>query len=390
MTTYYIDPDVAGPGTGTEADPFKLWSSVTWAAGNTYLQKRGTTANEQVTVGASGTSGSPILIAAYGSGGDPIIDAQSTRARCLLLFNLSNIYVFDFVGVNSTDSTFHAAISGDNIKFTNCRAYDFDDYGFYIDGITNLEIIDTVCTSLVGIFNVGIEIRNAASGTVSRAEIYNLMGDGIMLRQNSGGMTIKSSKIYGRIKDVIALEGTSNVELYNNTFIQEEYYGTTYPVLKLGDDFTAGVPALNNTIKNNIFFSATTNQCVAGDPVGNGNILDYNQYFVGGRSASYNAIKWNETGNLLGNIPIATFQANSYETDGAYGDPNFISQLSNNFNLGIASPCIGAGTTIADIYDYYDRPFREGSHDIGAIRAKGFMPNGLYKTHLSKIKLRKI
>jgi parallel beta-helix repeat protein len=65
MTTYYIDPSVPGPGNGTLASPFRSWTSVTWAPGNTYLQKRGTTYSGVFQLSASGTASQRITIGAY-------------------------------------------------------------------------------------------------------------------------------------------------------------------------------------------------------------------------------------------------------------------------------------------------------------------------------------
>jgi len=71
--TYYIDPSCGSSGDGSTTScgahgPFTSWSKVTWAAGNSYCQKGGTTAYEQVTVGASGTPKRPIVITSYGTG----------------------------------------------------------------------------------------------------------------------------------------------------------------------------------------------------------------------------------------------------------------------------------------------------------------------------------
>ncbi len=79
-TTYYIDPTCGTPGNGTgqtcsggASDPFDQWSDVTWTAGNSYLQKKGTTVREMVTVGVTGTAGNIITLGAYGTGAAPII-----------------------------------------------------------------------------------------------------------------------------------------------------------------------------------------------------------------------------------------------------------------------------------------------------------------------------
>ncbi len=76
----YIDPDVALTGDGSQSSPYKTWAEVTFQAGYQYLQKKGTTAREQITINASGTSGSIIKVGAYGSGADPIIRGSEIEA----------------------------------------------------------------------------------------------------------------------------------------------------------------------------------------------------------------------------------------------------------------------------------------------------------------------
>ena len=71
--TYYVDPTCRTGGDGTTTTcgahgPFKAWADVPWGAGNTYSQKGGTTAFEQITVGASGKPGKVITITSYGTG----------------------------------------------------------------------------------------------------------------------------------------------------------------------------------------------------------------------------------------------------------------------------------------------------------------------------------
>jgi len=81
--TYYIDPTCPSSGDGTTTTcgthgPFKRWAEVTWAAGNTYSQKGGTTVYETIKVGASGTAGNVITINSYGTG-KAIIDGAITQ-----------------------------------------------------------------------------------------------------------------------------------------------------------------------------------------------------------------------------------------------------------------------------------------------------------------------
>ena len=65
MATFYVDPSIAGPGDGSLAHPFKSWTSVTWAPGNTYLQKRGTTYAGPFRLGASSTRTRRITVGAW-------------------------------------------------------------------------------------------------------------------------------------------------------------------------------------------------------------------------------------------------------------------------------------------------------------------------------------
>ena len=65
MATFYIDPTAGSGGDGSFGAPFDSWADVTWTAGNSYLQKRGTTFSGRITVGASGTSGSRIVVGVY-------------------------------------------------------------------------------------------------------------------------------------------------------------------------------------------------------------------------------------------------------------------------------------------------------------------------------------
>lgn len=65
MAIYYVDPSAAASRNGSLASPFRSWTSVTWASGNTYLQKRGTTYSGVFRIAASGTAGQRITVGAY-------------------------------------------------------------------------------------------------------------------------------------------------------------------------------------------------------------------------------------------------------------------------------------------------------------------------------------
>ena len=66
-STFYVDPVVAGPGTGTFADPYKAPTSATLAAGDGLLFKAGTTTTIAAAIApaVTGTSIAPIIFGVY-------------------------------------------------------------------------------------------------------------------------------------------------------------------------------------------------------------------------------------------------------------------------------------------------------------------------------------
>jgi hypothetical protein len=108
VADFYIDPSSPVNGTGTIDSPFNAWSSITLAAGNRYLQKRGTaavfSANLAVT-GANGTSVNPIT---YGAYGDFSLDRPLFVFTNSAFFNLTSSRTF----INIEDIEFDSLQSG--------------------------------------------------------------------------------------------------------------------------------------------------------------------------------------------------------------------------------------------------------------------------------------
>lgn len=145
MATFYIDPTATGVGTGTQPDPFQSWASVTWAAGNSYLQKAGTTAAETITPSASGTAASRITIGRYGVGANPAVGSGQTRG----IFLSARQYI-DIVGVNVSGATtegVHIRTNGSNIQsitLTDCVSSGNGSNGFFLDGQVLTAALDNV------------------------------------------------------------------------------------------------------------------------------------------------------------------------------------------------------------------------------------------------------
>lgn len=65
MATFYIDPTAGSGGDGSFESPFNSWTSVTWTAGNTYLQKENTTYVGSILPTTTGTSSAYITVGVY-------------------------------------------------------------------------------------------------------------------------------------------------------------------------------------------------------------------------------------------------------------------------------------------------------------------------------------
>jgi hypothetical protein len=113
MAFWCVDPINGSDATGSERStqalaettPFKTWSAVTWRVGDTYSQRRGTTAYEEVIIDRTGEPGQRITLDAYGESGDaPVIDAEHTRGNCIKMIGKSHITVRNFQLHNATQA----------------------------------------------------------------------------------------------------------------------------------------------------------------------------------------------------------------------------------------------------------------------------------------------
>jgi parallel beta-helix repeat protein len=91
MATYYIDPSASGGGNGTQNSPYNSWSRAgTLKAGNTYLQKGGSTSNAMLIVSTQATAAQPIKIGVYGTG-------KATMRNALILQGCAHVNVSGFI-----------------------------------------------------------------------------------------------------------------------------------------------------------------------------------------------------------------------------------------------------------------------------------------------------
>jgi len=218
MATFYIDPTAAGAGTGTIGDPFQSWASVTWAAGNSYLQKCGTTFLGGVTVGASGTVGNPITIGKYVAVSAGVINPGDNPK----ITNTSGVGLTsagrDYVNISDITAT-GCSSDGMNLRGSNCNFTDLLSYSNTAKGINfNLAVSwsNTVFTRCVSRDN-GTEaigsITTSGAATISDISFIDCKG------MNSGG-SLKSG-LY------MEISAGSTTVLSNITVTGGEYSGNS-------------------------------------------------------------------------------------------------------------------------------------------------------------------
>lgn len=128
MADIYIDPSVVGPGTGTLSDPFASWASVSWVAGNSYLQKRGTTFIGTVNVSTGGASDTVrVYLGAYGTGPAPRVDANGAQFAIFVTGSQSYVTVDGFEAFNCNNANaigiYKATGVGVGVIFVNCYVH---------------------------------------------------------------------------------------------------------------------------------------------------------------------------------------------------------------------------------------------------------------------------
>lgn len=172
MSVVYIDPSVAGPGSGSFADPYKAWSSVTWAAGNVYLQKENTTSTAQITVGASGSSAqSPIKIGAYDKDtGAQIVDPQRFAKLDGLSAIEQGIYCINRSNLDIS-----------NFEIMNIARISANPNGIYTTGGSQVAVRRCKIHDIFGSQSSGIKTNTTTYLTVTENEVYNCDEDGIWL-----------------------------------------------------------------------------------------------------------------------------------------------------------------------------------------------------------------
>jgi hypothetical protein len=314
---YYIDPNNEGDALadGSYNHPFPSWSQVTWEEDASYLQKRGTVANEEkILITAAG-----VTLGDYGSGEKPVInslaDDYAIKAQEKNNVTIKNLKInadqaiacIYFLGANC-----------ENNSIENCELGG-SDYG--------LRIIDG--NSYTVKYNV---FENEVDGIYSIADdaeiFYNIF------KGNHKAINLSSYSSYAKI--------------YNNVFYDNRQgISTSYAEVTLFNNIfyltNAGDQAINHKLdklvsNNNIFF-----------PEQNG-FLEINE-------VQYSSLDEYQ-------------QASGLDLSSFTMDPLFVDVYNNNFSVTEESRAIDAGRIVGLTQDFFGSAVPNGGGpDIGTVES---------------------
>ena len=211
--TFYIDPSAPSNGNGTQASPYNTWTSVTFGAGNTYLQKAGTTYNSQLWVGGvNASAASPITLDGYGAGANPTIHDIYVSGN-MAYWTFQHLRVQNGVVYDLHRPTDHLTWQFDDVSNPSMHA-------FYIQGpSTNNLVQNNKIHDAPGVYwcmVLGATGHVSGNGDqVLNNEIYNCGGYGIEIYYSSWN-TVRSNVVHDTGQNKGA--GGSGMHQYNGGF----------------------------------------------------------------------------------------------------------------------------------------------------------------------------
>ena len=229
------------------------------------------------------------------------------------------------------------------------------DPGIYVDGaLGNLDL--TISNNIISQWGPGVNFTGSTiTGTV------NFVSNIIASPQGDASFIVSASD----------LSTTSDVFLYNNTFVNAGVYNAVF-------ESSYGVAAGGVlTAKNNIFGTSASDAGAVYWELGtiSGTLtVDYNQYWNSSNANPFyyagSARNWAYWTGTVG--------ADANSPNVAHGDADFNPLLTNgsatytiaaDFALGGGSPAINAGTNTGVTLDFYGNA-RVGNYDLGAIEVQ--------------------
>ena len=353
MTNVYVDPTAKAVGNGSQTHPYNSWSEVSFTAGNTYLQKAGTTAS-----GVLYETANNVTISSYGSGSAPHLNGL------IDLVGASHVTVQNLTIQNPTGAGI-AIQSGANNITINDDTITKSAFGIWIgNGAGGGNLITH--SNISGNSEDGIGISQAAVGssiidnTVSNNGWYGIDIDG-------DNFTVSGNTVDG---NGLAIPGTSGIHVYGGAPGAPDGFGIgntiTDNITNGNHDATAfdgnGIELDQYTHNNVVLGNTAEDNDGAGIAVYDsyddnviGNLLISNEQDPGRSHAAMGELALNESEGdtydnyIAANVAISTSHSSAVFMDFiSYDDSNAFSDNTwENLSTGSATQ-IGIDTSWAD------------------------------------------
>jgi hypothetical protein len=315
----YIDPENMNDDleNGSMQHPYDSWQDIEWMSDYSYLQKRGTVADElKISVQANN-----ILIGAYGKGDQPVI-WSAAEDYAISLFEKKNVTIqgVHIVAENAIASVYSLGDVADNITIENSE-FEGSVYGIRIIGGNNYTIqYNTFRTNSEAIYSY-------AENTKVYYNIFQNNQDALHIDGENSSAEIYNNVFYDN--NIAVSTEFSELTLYNNIFVLAKAF-----------DKAISYNGTNLISDNNIFYP---NQ----------------QGFV-----SYNGEEFNNLTDLQ--------QIKGIDINSLVSDPLFVDAFNQNFNVESESPAIDAGVFVGITADLTGEGVPYGNKpDIGVIEVSG-------------------
>lgn len=388
MPIFYIDPqfgnDIDNNGLSPEA-PKQTFGSIRFSigAGGKALFKSGSVVTESIVLG-----GEKQEVSVYGGKEPFIVDCENVRDVGIDVNGQVGSWVHNFVVRNMTALAGFAVKPASRTIIEDFSIVDCDGFGVMMNGgsrcvirnfsihrcgkygvrlnnTTSVKIHDFLITGYCrqqGEFCTAIEISTGGGGNlVERGTIFEMSGDGIMLRRTSG-VVVRTCLVGPYVDDGICIEGSHQCTVVNN-LVRGPLATVLKPALKIGDDFghPSATPSDNNIVKNNVLIGTIANTpAVAGGTetvsIGANNDIDFNVYIV--PNSNWVWANWNDGTNVLNGVTLATFQSWGYETNGKMFSSLDDAGLTNDGLLKTTSVVRGDGEFVGHFLDHDSYKFR--------------------------------
>ena len=338
---YYVDPSLAINGDGTKANPYNSWANVDWAAGGTYLQKRGTVSNDtigimhdNVTIGSYGPEYEVAKIIVNGK------DAISNIADTAKNVTIRDLWI-------TTEGSGRGIywLNSSGLTVENVEIDSTDGFGIHIDGVDHF----VVRNSHIHHNNRPVMVYNSDNWLVEYCDIHDGVNRGAFQTNNTNGGIFRYNRVHDdpNNKYLLFTEGNdtyayniifnsgkaaAQVTNGNSTFI-----GNTFNNTNFGLRIKSGT---NTVVKNNIF-SNMNNRAIWNDGALPSE-SDYNMFYNVSAAyldgTNYSIEEWKA-------IDGQTLDLNSFN-----GDPNYVDVENYNFELTDSSAAIDAGAELGEMY----------------------------------------